>query len=143
MNLMAFDPYTLRQMIKEHGLMLTLRKKTFGSYNTTSGTTSYTDLDYAVRGYFYDYTPEMIDGNSVIRGDRRLVLDSSLVSSSQITTQFDEIITAETLAALGIETFLPAVSDQIIGLGDTVNIVKVMEIKSGSRTMCYLLQVRE
>ena len=143
MNPMAFDPYTLRQMINEHGIILMLRKKTFGSYNAATGTMSYTDSDYAVKGYFYDYTPDMIDGNSILHGDRRLVLDSSLVSSSEITTQFDEIITAETLAALGTETFLPAVSDQIIGMGDIVNIVKVMEIKSSNRTMCYLLQVRE
>lgn len=123
MNPMAFDPYTLRQMIKEHGMALTLRKRAAGAYNVATGTVTTTNTDYAVRGYFYDYTPDMIDGNSILRGDRRVVLDSVLTN--------------------GTATPEPDATDQIIGLGDTVNIVKVMEIKSGSATMCYQLQVRE
>ena len=123
MNPMAFDPYTLRQMIKEHGIALTLRKRAAGAYNVATGTVTTTNTDYAVRGYFYDYTPDMIDGNSILRGDCRVVLDSVLTN--------------------GTATPEPDATDQIIGLGDTVNIVKVMEIKSGSATMCYQLQVRE
>lgn len=123
MNLMAFDPYTLRQLIKEHGIVLTLRKRAAGAYDNDTGTVTTTNTDYAVRGYFYDYTPDMVDGQSILRGDRRVVLDSVLVS--------------------GTSTPEPDATDQIIGLGDTVNIVKVMEIKSGSATMCYQLQVRE
>lgn len=123
MNQMAFDPYTLRQLIKEHGIALTLRKRAAGAYDNDLGTVTTTNTDYAVRGYFYDYTPDMIDGNSILRGDRRVVLDSALTN--------------------GTATPEPDATDQIIGLGDTVNIVKVMEIKSGSATMCYQLQVRE
>lgn len=123
MNLMAFDPYTLRQLIKEHGIALTLRKRAASAYDNDLGTVTTTNTDYAVRGYFYDYTPDMIDGNSILRGDRRVVLDCKLTNGS--------------------DTPEPDATDQIIGLGDTVNIVKVMEIKSGSNTMCYLLQVRE
>ena len=123
MNLMAFDPYTLRQLIKEHGIALTLRKRAASAYDNDLGTVTTTNTDYAVRGYFYDYTPDMIDGNSILRGDRRVVLDCKLTN--------------------GTNTPEPDATDQIIGLGDAVNIVKVMEIKSGSNTMCYLLQVRE
>ena len=123
MNPMAFDNYTLRTMIKDHGIVLTLRKRAAGAYNVATGTVTTTNTDYAVRGYFYDYTPDMIDGNSILRGDRRVVLDSVLTN--------------------GTATPEPDATDQIIGLGDTVNIVKVMEIKSGSATMCYQLQVRE
>jgi hypothetical protein len=123
MNPMAFDPSTLRQMIREHGIALTLRKRAASAYNVTLGTVTQTNTDYVVRGYFYDYTPDMIDGNSILRGDRRVVLDNKLTNGSA--------------------TPEPDATDQIIGLGDTVNIVKVMEIKSGSGTMCYLLQVRE
>lgn len=120
---MAFDPYTLRQLIKEHGMALTLRKRAASAYDNDLGTVTTTNTDYAVRGYFYDYTPDMIDGNSILRGDRTVVLDNKLTS--------------------GTSTPEPDATDQIIGLGDTVNIVKVMEIKSGGATMCYLLQVRE
>lgn len=123
MNRMAFDPYTLRQMIREHGIALTLRKRAAGAYDNDLGTVTTTNTDYAVRGYFYDYTPDMVDGNSILRGDRRVVLDNKLVD--------------------GTATPEPDATDQIIGLGDTVNIIKVMEIKSGANTMCYLLQVRE
>ena len=123
MNLMAFDPYTLRQMIREHGISLTLRKRAASAYDDETGTVTQTNTDYTVRGYFYDYTSDMIDGESILRGDRRVVLDAKLVN--------------------GLTTPEPDATDQIIGLSDTVNIVRVREIKSGSATMCYLLQVRE
>jgi len=111
-------------MVKENGIALTLRKRAASASNSdATGTVTTTNTDYAVRGYFYDYTPDMIDGNSILRGDRRVVLDSKLTNGSA--------------------TPEPDATDQIIGLGDTVNIVKVMEIKSGSATMCYQLQVRE
>jgi hypothetical protein len=123
MNPMAFDNYTLRQLLREHGIALTLRKRAAGAYNSDTGTVTPTNTDYAVRGYFYDYTPNMVDGQSILRGDRRVVLDSKLTNGSA--------------------TPEPDATDQILGLGDTVNIVRVMEIKSGSATMCYQLQVRE
>lgn len=123
MNPMAFDNYTLRTMIKDHGIVLTLRKRAAGAYNSDTGTVTTTDTDYAVRGYYYDYTPDRIDGDSILRGDRGVLLDSKLTN--------------------GAATPEPDATDQIIGLGDTVNIVRVMEIKSGSATMCYQLQVRE
>lgn len=123
MNRMAFDTHTLKYLIREHGIALTLRKRAAGAYNNDLGTVTTTNTDYAVRGYFYDYTPDMIDGDSILRGDRRVVLEAKLIN--------------------GTNTPEPDATDQIVGLGDTVNIVKVMEIKSGSNTMCYLLQVRE
>ena len=123
MNPMAFDPFTLRQLIKEHGIALTLRKRAASAYNDATGTVTTSNTDYALQGYFYDYTPDMIDGDSILRGDRRVVLSDKLTDGSA--------------------TPEPDATDQIIGLGDTVNIVKVMEIKSGSATMCYQLQVRE
>jgi hypothetical protein len=123
MNPMAFDPFTLRQMIREQGIALTRRKRAASAYSDATGTVTTTNTDYALRGYFYDYTPDMVDGESILRGDRRVVLDNKLTNGSA--------------------TPEPDATDQIIGLGDTVNIVKVMEIKSGSGTMCYLLQVRE
>jgi hypothetical protein len=123
MNPMALDPYTLRMMIREHGIPVTLRKRAASAYDALSGTVTQTNTDYAVRAYFYSYSPDMVDGNSILRGDRRVVLDNKLIN--------------------GCATPEPDATDQILGLGDTVDIVKVMEIKSSSATMCYLLQVRE
>jgi hypothetical protein len=123
MNRMAFDVSGLRALIREHGIALTLRKRAAGAYNNDTGTVTQTNTDYAVRGYFYDFTPDMVDGESILRGDRRVVIDNKLING-QVTPE-------------------PDATDQIIGLGQTVDIVKVMEIKSGSNTMCYLLQVRQ
>lgn len=123
MNRMAFDTHPLRHVIREHGVVLTLRKRASSAYNNDTGTVTQTNTDYSVKGYFYDFTPDAIDSNSILRGDRRVVIDAKLVN--------------------GQNTPEPDATDQIIGLGDTVDIVTVMEIKSGSNTMCYLLQVRE
>lgn len=123
MNRMAFDVSGLRALIREHGTALTLRKRAAGAYNNDTGTVTQTNTDYAVRGYFYDFTPDMVDGESILRGDRRVVIDNKLINGQAAPE--------------------PDATDQIIGLGQTVDIVKVMEIKSGSNTMCYLLQVRQ
>jgi len=120
---MAFDPHTLRQLIKEHGRVVTLRKRAMTGYSAATGTLTTTNADYKVRAYFYDYTPDMIDDENILRGDRRAVLSDKLVN--------------------GNTTPQPDSTDQIVGEGDTVNIVKVMEIKSANNVMCYLLQVRD
>ena len=120
---MAFDPHTLRQMIKEHGRTVTLRKRAMTGYSAATGTLTTTNTDYKVKAYFYDYTPDMIDENNILRGDRRVVLSDKLIN--------------------GNTTPAPDSTDQIIGEGDTVNIVKVDEIKSANNVMCYLLQVRD
>jgi len=52
-------------------------------------------------------------------------------------------VVLDCVLANGSATPEPDATDQIIGLGDTVNIVRVIEIKSSTNTMCYLLQVRE
>ena len=68
---MAFDPTTLRSMIKEHGRTVTLRKRAMTGYSAATGTLTTTNTDYKVRAYFYDYTPDMIDDENILRGDRR------------------------------------------------------------------------
>jgi hypothetical protein len=120
---MSFSTTTIKKMIKDHGIALTLRKRAASAYSDSLGTVTATNTDYAVRGHFYNYTLEMIDGASILRGDRKVVLDPFLINGSA--------------------TPQPSATDQIIGLGDTVNIVDVMEVKSGSATMYYHLQVRE
>lgn len=123
MRLMAFDPFTLKELIREHGINVTLRKRTAGSYNNDTGTVTQSTTDYTVRGYFYNYTLSAINGVSILSDDRGVVLDYTLSDGTTPTPA-------------------PDATDQIIGFGSTLDIVNVSEIKSGNATMCYQLQVR-
>lgn len=118
-----FNNSGLRKLLREHGQNLTLRIFSLGSFSTATLTQARTNTDYTVKGYIYDYTPSMIDGTSVLQGDRRVVLDSK--------------------TSANIATPEPKPNDKIIGEGDAVNIVKVSKIISNGQLMCYLLQVRE
>lgn len=119
---MAFDTYTLRQMLKEHGQTLTLRKRSAGTYNNDTGKVIQTNTDYSVVGYFYDFTPDMVDDESILRTDRRVVL-SPLLPDGTTTPQ-------------------PDATDQIINGSVKVDVIKVSLIKSGTSNTCYLLHVR-
>ncbi len=118
-----FDNFGLRRLLEEHGQNLTLKVYTLGSFDTATLTQARTSTDYTVKTYLYDFTPNMIDGTSVLRGDRRAVLDSK--------------------TSAGSATPEPKANDQITGNGDVVNIVKVSKIISNGQLMCYLLHVRE
>lgn len=119
---MLYDS-TFRQMVKEHGRNVTFRKRAAGAFNVTTGVKAYTSTDYAVKAYFYDFSPDMFDGDAIQRGDRRVILNNKLLN--------------------GRDTPVPEVSDQLIGVGDTVNIIHVFTLDSGNNTVAYLLQVRE
>ncbi len=118
-----FNNSGLRKLLKDHGQNLTLRIFSLGSFDTATLTQARTNTDYTVKTYLYDYTPNMIDGTSVLQGDRRAVLDSK--------------------TSTGTNTPEPKANDKIVGDGDAVNIVKVQKILSNGQVMCYLLQVRE
>lgn len=118
-----FDNASLRKLINEHGQSLTIRTYTIGSFNEDTLTQARTSADQTVKGYFYEFTPSMIDGSTVLVGDRRLVLDSKTTGGAAVTE--------------------PKPDDQVIGNGDTVNVVKTSKIISNNTLMCYILQVRE
>lgn len=118
-----FDDHTLREMLKEHGRVVIYRKKTEGSYNATTGKLNSTTIkDYTVKGFFFNFKADMIDGQTIQRTDRRLVLDTKLTN--------------------GQDTPGPDTTDQIVGTQDTVNIQRVEQIESNGKVMCYLLHVR-
>lgn len=120
---MSFRSYDLLKLVQDFGEDVTLRKRASGAYNNATGSVTTTNTDYIVKAYFYDYIPNMIDGNSIVRDDRKVVLGNKLVN--------------------GLDTPEPDVGDQVSGLNGTVNIIKVTEIRSSGGTMCYILQVRE
>ncbi len=116
---------TLSMMINRHGQGLTLRhKSTAGAYDPTTGAiTGSATEDITIVGYFFNYDLEEINGTSVVLGDRKL------------------LVYAKDSEGYNIEE--PLVGDKIIGQGDTVGIVSVRKILSGSTIKCYILQVRE
>lgn len=118
-----FDNHTLRTMIREHGRLITLRKKSAGVYNATTGALgSVTNTDYSIRGFVFNFKADMIDGQVIQRTDRRMVLDTKLSNGSDAP--------------------VPDTTDQIVGVDDTVNIQRVEQIESNGQVMCYLLHVR-
>lgn len=120
---MSFDPYTLRMMIKEFGSIITLKKQSVSSYNEDTGTVTATPTDVSVRGYIYEYDPEHINGDTIIQGDKRVLLDIKDTSNQLITPV--------------------STKDQVLVTGKLANIVKVSTIIASGVVVCYMLQVRD
>ena len=120
---MTFRTTDLLNLIREHGKNLTYTKKGSATYDPATGDTTSTDTTATVKGYFYNYRQEDITGASILIGDRRLVI--SVTDTSNVT------LTA------------PSKGDTFAGEGDTVVVVSVQRIMSGSNPVCYICQVRE
>tara|TARA_R110000824_G_scaffold80100_2_gene201669 strand:- start:1325 stop:1693 length:369 start_codon:yes stop_codon:yes gene_type:complete len=122
---MRFDPYTIKTLISKHGQTTTFVSRTAeGTYDPATGSNSAgTTTSYTVTGYFYNYALEEIDGNDIIRGDRKLLLSTIDTSGTAIPE--------------------PSTGDSFTGVGDTVVVMYTSKIFSGNQVMCYVCQVRE
>lgn len=118
-----FDVTSLRQLINEHGVTVTLRKKANGAYNATTGVLAQTNTDYTVKVYFFNNDPSIGEFNTVLTGERRVVVSDVLTN--------------------GLTTPEITANDEIIGFGDTVNVTRSSKITSGGANMCQLLYVKE
>ena len=118
---MAFRSYDLLRLVKDFGEDLTLRKiTTGGTYNPATGTiTGSATTDYAVEGYFFNFSVGVPSGDELRRGSRRCVIP-----------------------ALGLAV-VPDDEDLILGQGDAVAIMKVTTIFSGGSPVCYICEVDE
>ena len=122
---MKFDPYSLHFLIEQEGQVVTLKHQTVDTtYDPSTATTSGgTKTSITVKGYFYSYKLEEIDGTNITKGDRKILLP----------------VTSTTGAALPE----PINDDTITGVGDEVSVVSVDKIYSGTSVVCYICQVRE
>jgi hypothetical protein len=122
---MKFDPFSLYFLIEQEGQVVTLKHQTVDTtYDPTTATTSGgTNTAITVKGYFYSYKLDEIDGTNITKGDRKILLP----------------VTSTTGAALPE----PINDDTITGVGDEVSIVSVDKIYSGASVVCYICQVRE
>jgi hypothetical protein len=119
MSIRAVD---LQRLVNLYGEPLTLVSKSFGTYDPETGTTTSTASSTEFLGYNAMYDLGEIDGTTVIRGDRKIILGA-----------FD----------LDGEPISPDVDDEITGQGDRVSVVSVSKIMSGSNVICHILQVRK
>ena len=119
-----FRSYELRCMLNEHGKEVTLRvNSTPGSYDPATGTISGGGTtDYTVMAHPSDYNLMERQASGIVDGMRKVLLST--------TDTCGDIIPA------------PEVDDQIIGIGDSVNITRVQSIYSGG-VVCYICHVKE
>jgi hypothetical protein len=74
---MSFYPglqSTALRLLTTYGQALTLRKRTPGAYDPATGAAAVTEADTSVRGAVFDFPAGMVDGTSILRGDRQVIL---------------------------------------------------------------------
>ena len=110
-------------LLKDYGQPLTYTKVTEGSYSPTTGTSSNTETNYAVLGYFFNYRDTDTTVTLVQRGNRRVVLSYRAINGTVIPK--------------------PELGDTITGNEDKVVVTRVDTIMEGSSPACYILFVGE
>jgi len=119
-----FRSIDIRRLIEEHGKNRTFNSiSSVGSYVPGTGVSGGTSTSYTVKIYPYNYRVEDIDGDSILRGDRKAAMPVIDTSGNTIPE--------------------PEPGDTLTGEGDKVTIVSVQQIMSGDEAVCYVLQVRE
>ena len=109
-------------LIEENGEELLLRKKSFSQYDPVEGKMTSNVFEVNFVGYQASYDIQEIDGSTVIRGDRKVVMPATDVNNYPLD---------------------PDVDDTIEGSGDKVSIVSVSKIMSAGSVICYVCQVRK
>lgn len=114
----------LQNLVNRRGQSATLRYKSSGTYNPTTGSLgSVTNTDVAIKVYFADYNLTEINNDSILMGDRMAVIPAKDTSGTAISEPDNE--------------------DQILTVGDAVVIKSVQKIYNSSTLVCYICQVRE
>lgn len=118
---MSFRSHDLFKLAEDFGQTLTLRKvSNQGTYDPTTGTLSGgSTQDYSIVGYFFNYDAGLLGVNDVRRSRRRCIIP-----------------------ALGLAVE-PDDEDQIIGNGDTVDIVQVSIMFSAGTKLGYICEVSD
>lgn len=119
---MAFDTYTIRYFINEHGVVTTLKKRTKGAYNSATGSVTFTTTEHKVYGFSYKTSPEALQENSVVTSVRKVILSGLKTNHKPLP--------------------MPTVEDQIVINGVTYDILKVSDVRSANNVVCYTLDVR-
>lgn len=118
-----FDPSSLRTLIYEHGITLTLRKKAASAYDVATGTVTQTNTDYTLKGYFFNNDISVGEFSIQLMGERRLVLADKLTDGSD-TPDIDA-------------------TDEVIFNGKTTTVTRASKISSGGSAMCHMVYLRD
>lgn len=118
-----FDAHSLRQLIKEHGTTVTLRKKDAGAYDVATGTVSQTNTDYIVKAFFFNNDPSVAEFNTQMMGERRVVISDRMIN--------------------GITTPDIDATDEIVFGGKVTTVTRVTKIMSAGKNMCQMLYLRD
>jgi hypothetical protein len=114
----------LLTLVNKYGRLATLTKPTYGAYDPATGVLGAgTDTSYTVKAYFSDYNLSELGNDSVVMGDRKVVFPYVDTSGTELPEPDEE--------------------DIITGVGDSVKIVSVRKLYSGTGLVCYICQVRE
>lgn len=110
-------------MLNRRGQVATLRKPTYGGYDPTTGTqSSASNTDYTVKCYFAEYKSSEINNDSILMGDRKVLV-------SPVQTD-------------GSATPAPDTEDLLIGVGAPAIVKGVQRIYNGDTVVAYICQVR-
>lgn len=110
---------TALRQIADKGRNVTLRRDAAGTYNPASDTFTAGDEDNeTVKAVITDYHDRQIDGEIIMRGDRRAII-----------------------AASGLTA--PDKGDVIVDGSDQYRIINIETVKPGDTALLYKLQVRK
>jgi hypothetical protein len=116
--------YNLQTLLERRGKTATLRKKSSGTYDPSTGALgSVADTDVTVKMYFADYGLSETNNDSILMGDRKVLIAPRDTS--------------------GTATPEPDNEDQILSVGDAVVIKSIQKIYNSDVLVCYICQVRE
>jgi hypothetical protein len=118
-----FDPFTLRELIKEHGVTITLKRYSGGTYDPATGSITPSYSAEVVKVYFFNADPSFVESNTVSMGERRAVISDKLENGSN---------TPDLKAG-----------DILSGFGDDAIITRASKITSSTSNMCQLVYLKE
>ena len=110
---------TASKMLGDKGRAMVLRKRTAGAYDPATGVAAITTEDHNVIGAEFDFPALLIDGTTIQRGDKKIIL-----------------------AADGM-TVEPDVDDVVLVATVPRNVVSVKAINPAGTVVVYILQVRK
>lgn len=110
-------------LLEMMGQQMTLKDVTQGSYDPSTGSYSNTSTDITLSGYVADYSLSEINNESIVIGDRKVILATVDTSGASIPT--------------------PKVGDKVTGVAKEVKIVSVRTIYEGTAPAVYICQVRQ
>lgn len=121
---MSIDPLTIKTLLNDRGTSVTFRRVTEGGYDPSTGQTGAASTDdETVYVAFTDYRENLIDGQNVLQGDRKALLSNYQTDGTALTKT-------------------PAVGDEFVGEGSTVQVVEAHTIKDAGQVVGYICQVR-